>query len=426
MAPMAPHSAHVAVVIPTRDRSALAARAARSALSQLPPSWSVLVSDNSSRPEERAALTELLEAEPLSLACTAESLPMSAHWEWALQRALRDLNPTHIVILTDRMVFRPGALRRIEAVVRRFGNEIVAWKHDRVDDADPNRVRLNLHPATEGLYRVASQALLDHSATSEPFLWTLPRVLNSVVPVELLQALSSRAGHVFSSLAPDCYFGYWALALVDSFLALDAPPMIHYGLRRSTGYAIVSGRQPRDSAEFQRSNGDRIRLDTPFPDVLTLRNIMLHEYCTVRRVSASEKFRPVEAEALLPMLLRDIADIEDPWVRRDLLMRLGQPAPSDTGPDQASTVSARLGALRRRPARQLVSTGFFRACSQLNYSAVPAPLRTALARRCPGGFFTSLDDALDVALGLVRWQAEGEPLTWPPGSYERVMAVPAA
>src|SRR5882762_5283030 len=109
------------VIIPTRNRAQLTIGAIESVLSQKVHSVRVLVSDNSTIPEEVALLSqycERLQDERLRYLATPADLPMSPHWDWAMMQALQS-DATHFTVLTDRMVFRPGELRPLIEHVKR-------------------------------------------------------------------------------------------------------------------------------------------------------------------------------------------------------------------------------------------------------------------------------------------------------------------
>ena len=77
---------------------------------------SVLVSDNSTDPEELERLRSWCAErpdEPLQYVRPPEPLPMSAHWQWALERALESPDTTHVMYLTDRILIRPGTFGRV-------------------------------------------------------------------------------------------------------------------------------------------------------------------------------------------------------------------------------------------------------------------------------------------------------------------------
>ena len=70
---------------------------------------------------------------------------MPAHWEWAIQQALADYDASHVTYLTDRMMFRKGALREVRRVLRPDGR-LIFVEHGRAHDAGVVRWQDRLTP----------------------------------------------------------------------------------------------------------------------------------------------------------------------------------------------------------------------------------------------------------------------------------------
>src|SRR5262245_35277260 len=93
-----------AVVIPTRNRSALAKNAIGSVLGSPSNNVQLFVSDNSTAPGEKQELASFcarLADKRLKYITPPEPLPMPRHWEFALAHAQTHSCATHFVILTD-------------------------------------------------------------------------------------------------------------------------------------------------------------------------------------------------------------------------------------------------------------------------------------------------------------------------------------
>src|SRR5258707_2721184 len=220
------------IVIPTRNRAQLAIGAIESVLSQNAGNVRVLVSDNSTIPEEVASLSlfcERLKDERLRYLATPTDLPMSPHWDWAIGQALQS-DATHFTVLTDRMVFRPDELRPLIEHVKRHPTKVLSYKPDKV--ADHKRpVKLALQPWTGDLFEVRAERLL--ALTAECLMHEcLPRMLNCVVPRFVLAAIETRFGTIFGSVAPDFNFCYKVLALEDDILFYDKAILVHRALDR--------------------------------------------------------------------------------------------------------------------------------------------------------------------------------------------------
>jgi len=81
-----------AIIIPTRNRAALAENAIVSVIDQRRDDACVLVSDNStdaSEADRLSAFCRRLPAHEVHYARPSPQLPMCAHWQWALEQAFR-------------------------------------------------------------------------------------------------------------------------------------------------------------------------------------------------------------------------------------------------------------------------------------------------------------------------------------------------
>src|SRR5687767_14195030 len=96
------------IVIPTRNRADLAQNAIKSVLDQSRCNPVVIVSDNSTialEVEKLRTYCETLNDARVKYVRPHTPLPMPDHWEWALVQALAMTDVSHLMYLTDRMVF---------------------------------------------------------------------------------------------------------------------------------------------------------------------------------------------------------------------------------------------------------------------------------------------------------------------------------
>lgn len=314
------------LVIPTRNRADLAQAAFNSVLDQGAGSVRVLVSDNSTDPAERetlAAATERLGPGVVEYVSPPEPLAMTAHWEWALGRALADPGTTHVGFLTDRMVLRRGCLRVLEGLLRRHPGEVVSYDHDELIDHSPP-IRLLQHEWSGQLLRIEAQHLADLGARGE-FPYCLPRMLNCAVPREVIEAVRERFGSAFASISPDFCFAFRCLDTVESILFYDAACLVHYSLDRSHGYSYARGAATADRRDFVRELGPRRMNDsTPLPDFDGIGNAMFNEYFFVLNDPRSRRLRPPPWHAYLQALAGGMRYIDDSRDRELAMRRLAQ------------------------------------------------------------------------------------------------------
>lgn len=165
--PARPAAADVslAVVIPTRNRAGLAARAVRSLLERPGCRMRVFVSDNSSSAEEARALSDFCRGlgDPrLHYMRPRAPLPMPDHWDWAIGQAMRS-DATHFAVHYDRRITKPGHLGLAARVASRHPGEVITYTLDMVLD-DPPPIYTYQPPWTGKVYRVRTERVLELTA----------------------------------------------------------------------------------------------------------------------------------------------------------------------------------------------------------------------------------------------------------------------
>ncbi len=303
------------VVVPTRNRASLARAAITSVLGQV-AAGHILVSDNSTEPaelEELARFCAGLDPATVTYVRPSQPLAMTAHWQWALARGLQLPGLTHVLYLTDRMVFKQGALTRLLDLTQHHPDRVISYNHDRIDDFE-RPVRLEQRDWTGSLFEVPSGHLLNLTARAivPP---CLPRMLNCVAPVKTLAQLERRFRSVFSSASPDYAFAYRLLATVDGILYWDAAPLIHYALDRSNGASLARGIASKDSLDFI-ANLDNVTTNAaaPVPAFRTATNPIFHEYGVVRAEVGG--LPSIDRFQYLGMMDFDCRQLRDPSLAR--------------------------------------------------------------------------------------------------------------
>ncbi len=306
----------VVVVVPTRNRADLAASSIESALADRDPRVSVLVSDNSTDPEELERLRSWCAErpdEPLQYVRPPEPLPMSAHWQWALERALESPDTTHVMYLTDRILIRPGTFGRVITIAERHPEDVVTFGDDTiVDYAQP--VTISQRPWTGKLLRVDTEQLL--RVLARGMFISAPTMLNTIAPRAVIEDIDATYGSVFASIAPDHCFSYRCLERVDSILLWDSVVLIQRALSRSNGYSQIRGVTNAAHTDFLRELGkSRINEHAPVPELLTVTNAVYNEYEFVRAEAPSSKLAPLRRHFYLGANARDVARLEDADLR---------------------------------------------------------------------------------------------------------------
>jgi glycosyltransferase involved in cell wall biosynthesis len=390
------------VVIPTRNRATIVLNAIASVLEQPVENVTMLVSDNSTSERDRQALAEFCSdhaSARLHLVRPPESLSMSAHWEWLIEEAFRRYPASHFVYLTDRMMFRRGALPEVLKLVSLYPEKVISYNHDRIiDNAVP--IRVEQYPATEKLLEVDTRRLawLLSQAIIHP---AVPRMLNCIVPRLVLERIRERFGTVFASFSPDFNFCCRCLDVEDSILFYDKAPIFHYALSRSNGASVTRGEMTVDTADFTTRvirEDATINSATPIPGLSTAVNYAFHEYCLFKQQTNSAKFPDLDREKYLQANACELPEIIDPKLRAETLALLVANGFNDTksnGESNADGIS--FGARVQSKVKRVLS----------GPATTPAWLFLArtLAVQPPGyNFFefATIDEAIDYAKNISR------------------------
>jgi len=307
------------VVIPTRNRAQLAVNAARSVIEKpVDDAW-VLVSDNSTAENERRQLETFcttLGHPRLRYLRPPQALPMPAHWQWAIEQALANNNASHFIYLTDRMMFKNGALTELLDLAAVYPDKVISYNHDRICD-HTRPIRFEEYEVTEKLLEVDSERLL--WLTSEAILHHgLPRMLNCIVPRRVLEQIGERFGNVFSSIAPDFNFCFRCLDLEPSILFYDKSPLFHYALDRSLGASGSRGESTPELDDFAANLAvDSLNRNyaTPIPSLITATNAVFNEYLIYKQETQSPRFPEVNLENYLRANAAEVMEVGDPELR---------------------------------------------------------------------------------------------------------------
>jgi hypothetical protein len=319
-----PGDLELTIVVPTRNRADLAAAAAESVLEDVPTGVTVLVSDNSTDPDDLERLERHCRerAHPqLGYVRPPEPLSMAAHWEWALRQAL-DTGASHVAFLTDRMVFRPGEVARLLALVRMHPDRVITFNLDEIDDFS-SPVALLQQDWTGHVYEVDSARVLSLAARGTLPGGPIPRMLNCVAPREVLEAVALRFGSLFDSIAPDFCFAFRCLTTIPSVAYYDKSALIHYATARSNGGSYRRGLGNAAQADFEANLSEQgLNHATPAPDIPTVGNAIFHEYCLV--AARAPEAPPLELQGYLGYIARELPALRDPDLRDSIQRRLDE------------------------------------------------------------------------------------------------------
>ena len=261
-----------------------------SVLRDAPPSVVVVVSDNSTEPDERRRLEDYCARgdERVRYVRPPEPLAMSAHWEWLWRTIRESVDPTHVAYVTDRMVLVEGALPQLIEVVGRHRDGVVSYHKDYVNDLS-SPVELVQTPWTGRLVELDSRRLLQQTARGR-YGDHLPLLLNCIAPAAVIEAIEKRFGDVFGTISPDYRFAFRCLTVCDTVLYLDRACLVEHGNVRSAGGNFRRGYTNPDAADFAAQLAEPRFAATPEPRLETLANAIFQEYCAVREEAGPDGF----------------------------------------------------------------------------------------------------------------------------------------
>lgn len=349
----------ITLVIPTRNRSALAMEAIRSLLGQEGCALEVVVSDNSSSEDDVRRLAEFCGASGharLHYVRPPHAMGHAPHWDWALEQAMARTGGTHFGIHYDRKLWKPRSLRFLCAAAERFPDDVITYSCDTVF-TNGRVVHATHSPATGRLYAIeTAQVVRMAAAGAVRDMDTLfPHLLNCITPRPVLERIRAQFGSICDSTGPDAAFAFRLCAAAERYLHLDRSLVVVYAFGVSNGWAYLR----RDAGsttlrDYLQLNAGRLSLDAaPIPGLMLGQNVLFHEYGLVQRVAGTERFPPIDREGYLRELAFGLTLVEDPAVRAELravLERHGwreEERPRRTLPRRIAARIARM--LRRTP-----------------------------------------------------------------------------
>jgi len=313
----------LAVVLPTRNRGELAVESVKSVLtSHDGEEIGIIISDNSTDAKDSSVLEKFVSkaGSRVKLIHPKTPLGMTANWNYAMDYAMSVECFTHFTILTDRMLFKSDSIKRILGIISSYEDDVLSYTYDRIYDADTTRpIIYTKLPRSEDLIRIESARLLAMSAHMS-FPSCMPRMLNSVSPRQHLHKLKARYARVFSSISPDFNFCFLTLDICNSFIYYDRALLINYSQGRSNGASVSRGVMSRDSKDFlEHLDGRIINEYSPIPEIITVGNSIVHEYCNVQRQSHGKCYPEISIDSYRDRLAAEVYQYDDPHTRNRTL-----------------------------------------------------------------------------------------------------------
>jgi hypothetical protein len=366
------------VVIPTRNRADLLAKAVASAAGEAGDAAEIIVSDNSTDPAAVAATSELLATRfpEVRHVRPDNPLPMPQHWEFATAHASGD----YLLILTDRFVMRPGALATIGAAIDHCGPsapDILTWNTEAgFDSAGHFHQRAGSGAVRQ---RRPADVLAEFASCAQwrsPLLGSnsLPRGLNSAVRRDLVEEARADHGTIYAPLSPDYTSAFHQLARARGVIEIDLPLYAAHG-DHSNGATTMRDGTATYTAQFEVDpfEGCPLKIDT-------VMNTTVRDYLWVGKVTGAA-FPEIDLVGYLLINLRELQ------LKRELGSKL----------DIAAMERAILAAAKALPPKQREAfaagkreidareTAAFRLRNRLAGAGLLGPLKAIAQRAGVGG-----------------------------------------
>ena len=264
------------IVVPTRGRPELLRNALVSALRQDFEDFEVVVSDNFNDEKTQSALEEFGGHERLRCVRTDRLLNMPEHWDFATQHARGE----YVLILTDRSVLKQGALTTIhEAIISARGPvEVCSWcwsLYEKSVGWEYAKFRLG----NEQIVKFLSIDLAEKFCSGlGPYVFSLPRGLNSCYKRTLMKRLRAEFGSPFKPISPDYTLAFTILANVKEVLFINQPLFISQERKESNGIKYSRG----IDTGYLRSLGDRDLCSMVPIKVPLLTNALMEDFLVVK------------------------------------------------------------------------------------------------------------------------------------------------
>ncbi|MCS6864199.1 MAG: glycosyltransferase family 2 protein [Gemmataceae bacterium] len=302
------------IVIPARERAATLQATLQSCLAVEHDSYEVVVFDNASGPEVRAAVDAQAHPRLRYVRCE-QLLAMTESWNTAVAAARGEW----VLVIGNDDAVLPHALREIDAIVARHPVRAVKWATatytwpDLADRRDANLLSIPLARELRRLNGIDSIRQLGCNAID---INVLPGNYHGAVHRDILEKVRQQTGQVYCSAYPDTY-SCVAFAWVAGEFVYSSAPLSIYGLSacsNNMAARLYQSQNPvgREFLELNRRDG--LTTHPWFPDFGIVPTVVPDAF-----LQAKMRFFPDRADLVL-----------DRRVWTELLVRtLWMPNPDD-------------------------------------------------------------------------------------------------
>jgi hypothetical protein len=227
------------ILIPTKNRPDLVADAVASVLLQDGPQHDVelVVSNNGGGEETKRAIARWQTDPRLRYIEPPTELSMPDHWEWGS----RLLKGDYVLILSDRLLLRQGALNSLRQLISSNPPpQVISWPLASYSELSGTAAGMG-DPASP-IQGYSSRSIWEGLKQGQYFFSPiLPRGLNSCVHKDIYGRIRQTRGRVFDLITPDFSSAFSVVFVSDAILHHGRPLTIAQGARFSNGTRMLRG-----------------------------------------------------------------------------------------------------------------------------------------------------------------------------------------
>lgn len=287
------------ILMPTKNRGQLLAKAIESVLSQTFADFEIIVVDNDDGDETSKVVSRF--EDPRLQYYRTGGLSMVENWEFGRKRC----QGRYLTVLEDKLTYYPWALEKINQLICSEFTDVVVWGVGR--NYLECQADIDVLQITE---RLSCKSILADYIKGRKVWKMMPRLINSCISSELVEEITRTypGNRFFNYASPDLVAAFCQLAVVDYI------KIIHSDLeyRRSSTSASTSVRIYKQQAigYFSGNSGyaikDAVSL-VPIKNHCLIQNTVYNDFLTTRKLFGGklDKFQMSEYQ-YSRMCLRDM------------------------------------------------------------------------------------------------------------------------
>jgi glycosyltransferase involved in cell wall biosynthesis len=261
------------VILPTKDRVALATSVIAHTLKQSFADFELVVVDNGS--DDAASRAAAGFGDPRVRVVRTGGLNMPDNWQAGLDSA----RGRYVVMIEDKLFLVANALEQCAMIVKDFQCPVVTWLMGVCDGKDCPRLSAVEAVATQRLtsdtfFHYGSHCMLDR------YQKHAPRGINMLVERDFAQRVQAKIGRLCRAMSPDYSIGALLLPHIESFAHVNA----------------ILGRVIKNGPSTGKAQGRRTSVATTFWQSLNMTDEELLQYVplkikTLHNLMVSDLFR---------------------------------------------------------------------------------------------------------------------------------------